>query len=107
MVLFIEHEADVFLGSDGDATRALAGSEFSADELAFDKELSIEVVKTSDIEEDEGMISLQVRDGGSEFVFDVSSLSFVGAGAEREVSEISGKPNSTGDDDVGIGPIAS
>ena len=42
VVLLVDHDADDFVGGEGDAARPLAVGQLAADELAFDEELAIE-----------------------------------------------------------------
>ena len=54
VILFVDHQAQLFLGVNRDGARPVRIGMFATDQLAFDEELAIKIFEVGDIDETSG-----------------------------------------------------
>ena len=106
MVFLVDHDADGFVVTDGDAAGAFAGGVLLGDEVAFDEHLAVDFVGLFHVDVEGGAAGGGV--GGTcgeahesfaaDFV-EFGALEAVGFGHEGVVGDVAGEADAGGDDD--------
>ena len=84
VVFLVDHQADGFLGSEGDAARPLGGGQLAADELPFHQQLPVQRRQPHDVEVAEHRIELQLADALAQHALDLRLLVRRGSVGEWE-----------------------
>lgn len=100
MVLFVDHQAKLFLLINQNTTGSIAVCMFATDELAFDKELSIDFLQFGHIDVEGIRPFLLFVERLVDGRFDRGSIDIVAATNERKLSQISSQADAAADDDV-------
>ena len=99
MVLFIDHHADGFIVADGDAPGAFTGGVLFGNEVTFDQELAIELVRFVHIDVEDLTAGREMEEMLAAGFVKLGALQSVGFGHEGIGGDIAGQADPGADDD--------
>ena len=95
MVLFVDHDRDVFVIGNRDPTSACPFRELTTDQLSLDEKLSVQLVQRADIDVAELRRNRQVLKALARSRGNLCFGGFLNPCCKRKLGEVSGKPNSS------------
>jgi hypothetical protein len=106
MILLIDHQTQLLMSIDGDASRPGSLGMFAADELPLNQKLSIEFAQPANVNKIKRQSRGQLQQPAPKKLLNLSPLLIRGPAHKRVLSQISGKPNAAAHDDIRLGPGA-
>jgi hypothetical protein len=107
MILFVDHQADLFIAGDGHAAGTFALGMFPADQLSLDQELSVDDLQVVDVDVLELARFLHFEHAIAEDVLDLGAVLLRGTTDEGEFGQVARQADAAGNDDIAFGTAAS
>ena len=107
VILFVDHQADLFELVDRHAAGPMGVGVFTADELPFDEKLPVDLLESTHIDRLQPLAGRGHRDPLPQKPLDVGAILLRGPAHEGIVRQVAGQPHATAHDDVRLGPRAA